>query len=359
VSALVLKSLYKKGLERTEDAVLQAKIALMNTSQIVEQPGTDIPYSPRKQGAGLMQIEGAIQTPVLVTDSDAPLEEGGAVALDEVTGHTAQFLLDIKALSDEKVEYDVYVDVLTDETEKMEFDSNGDGELDEYHEYLSLATKRVEGANVYVHGSNASHDKGAKVLVTPDNEVKLYVNVFLPQDMDENSFVEGYVRLVPKDPEQSPELTIPYMGFHGEWDEPSNIDPSPWEDGNFLGFTVLWDDMTDLPLGYDLETGEFDIDKIAISSLSAAPGVYSTFTALRNLAKTEMYIENKEGEVLEELGDFSEFTGEPWKFPKNILPFRDNYYDGYLWEVADDEGNFVPDDDYQYVIESTLDYEGA
>src|SRR5699024_12880927 len=38
-SALVLQSLYKKGLERTEDAALQAKIALMNTSQIVEQPG--------------------------------------------------------------------------------------------------------------------------------------------------------------------------------------------------------------------------------------------------------------------------------------------------------------------------------
>src|SRR5699024_4338075 len=82
---------------------------------------------------------------------------------------------------------------------------------------------------------------------------------------------------------QSPELTIPYMGFHGNWDAQPNIDPSPWEEDRFLGFTVLWDDMTDLPLGYDLETGEFDLDKIAISTHSAAPGVYSTFTALRPL----------------------------------------------------------------------------
>src|SRR5690625_3753584 len=33
-SALVLQSLYEKGLDQTEDAALQAKIALMNTSRI-------------------------------------------------------------------------------------------------------------------------------------------------------------------------------------------------------------------------------------------------------------------------------------------------------------------------------------
>src|SRR5699024_9446684 len=138
--------------------------------------GTDIPYSPRKQGAGLMQIQDAIDTPILVTDKDAPLEEGGAVALKEISGSTAQFLLDIESLSDEKLEYDVYVDVLTDETETKEFDTDGDGEIDESHEYLSLKTKRVEDAKVLVNGSPASHEKGAKVLVTPDNNVKLYVN---------------------------------------------------------------------------------------------------------------------------------------------------------------------------------------
>jgi len=358
-SALVLQSLYEKGLDQTEDAALQAKIALMNTSKIINQPGTTIPYSPRKQGAGLMQINDAIQTPILVTNQDAPLEEGGSVALKEIKGNTAQFLLDIEALTDEKVEYDVYVDVLTDETETIEFDLNDDGKIDESREYLTLDSKRLKGATTMVNGSITSHDKGTKVLVTPENNVKLYVNIFLPNNMKKNSFVEGYVRLVPKDPEQSPELTIPYMGFHGNWDAQPNIDPSPWEEDRFLGFTVLWDDMTDLPLGYDLETGEFDLDKIAISTLSAAPGVYSTFTALRNLEKTEMYIEDKNDKKLLELGDFSEDTGIPWKFSKNILPFGDNFYGGYLWEVADDEGNFVPDEDYQYVIKSTLDYEGA
>lgn len=358
-ASLVLQSLYEKGLDQTEDSALQAKLALMNTSKIVNQPGTDIPYSPRKQGAGLMQISDAIQTPVLVSDKNAPLEEGGSVALKEIKGNTAQFLLDIEALSDEKVEYDVYVDVLTDERETLEFDLTQDGNIDESHDYLTLNSERVEGAMVMVNGSITSHDIGSKVLVTPNNNVKLYVNIFLPSNMDKNSFVEGYVRLVPKDAEQSPELTIPYMGFHGDWDTQPNIDPSPWEDDAFLGFTVLWDDMSDLPLGYNLETDDFDLEKIAISSLSGAPGVYSTFTALRNLEKTEMYIENEKGEKIFELGNFSEDTGTPWKFPKNILVYEDNYYGGYLWEVADDEGNFVADGDYQYVIESTLDYEGA
>ncbi|WP_223805934.1 S8 family serine peptidase [Ornithinibacillus gellani] len=358
-AALVLQSLYEKGLDQAETSALQAKIALMNTSKIIHQPGTDIPYSPRKQGAGLMQIEHAIETPILVTDKNTALEQGGAVALKEIKGNTAQFLLDIEPLTDEKIEYDVYVDVLTDETETKEFDVNGDGKIDESREYLTLNSKRVEGATVLVNGSLATHEKSAKVLVSPQNGVKLYVNIFLPKSVQDNSFVEGYVRLVPKNPEQSPELTVPYMGFKGKWDTQPNIDPAPWEDDKFLGFTVLWDDMTELPLGLNMETGKFDIEKIAISTLSSAPGVFSTFTAMRNMNKTEMYIEKENGQKLTELGDFSEFTGEPWKFAKNILPFQDKFYEGYLWEVADDEGHYIPDGDYQYVIESTLAFDGA
>src|SRR5699024_12391575 len=48
-SALVLQSLYEKGLDQTEDAALQAKIALMNTSKIINQPGTTIPRSEERR----------------------------------------------------------------------------------------------------------------------------------------------------------------------------------------------------------------------------------------------------------------------------------------------------------------------
>jgi lactocepin len=190
-AALVLQSLYGKGLAQTEETALKAKIALMNTSQILNQPGSTIPYSPRVQGSGLLQIKNAFHTPVLVTNKNASLEQGGAVALKEVKGNTAQFIFDVQTLSKKNLEYDVYVDVLTDETETQDFDFDGNGVVDESHDYLTLKTKRVEGAKVLVNASPTSHDKGSKILVSQKNKLQLCVGIQLPKNMKNNSFVEG------------------------------------------------------------------------------------------------------------------------------------------------------------------------
>ncbi len=358
-AALVLQYLYEKGLPKAEETVLLAKNVLMNTSIIASQPNSEVPYSPRYQGSGLMQLKNAIQTPVLVSHKGAKLEQAASVALKEIKNRTVKFDLSLDPLTNSTTEYDVYVDVLTDETETKEFDNNQDGTIDESHEYLTLTTKRIQNAEVTVNGKSTTHQKGTKVTVKKGKKEKVSVKIDLPKSMQDEQFVEGFVRLVPKNDELAVPLTVPFMGFYGEWDKPKNVDPSPWESGEFLGFTVLWDDISELPLGYDLATGEFDISKISMSPNFYAPGPFSTFTALRNLAKTQMYIENEKGEKIKDLGDFSETTGEPWKYRKNIMGNRDYMYNGYPWLMDDNNQNTVPDGDYKYVIQTTLDYKGA
>jgi subtilisin family serine protease len=497
-AALLLQSMYKKGLAQSKETSLKAKLALMNTSAVQYQPDTTVPYSPRRQGAGLMQIASAISTPALVLNKGASLEQAGSVALKEVEskfdfslnveplqGNTFSVFKDgedignlegsdvkfdvigrsmgnlnfetkylegshirekaslnisnsssenktftstieytdlsndaekngvqlsvsnkvkVKAGKSKKTnvfltvpksaeegiyegyitfvneenhkeryevpfavkvakptEYDVYVDVLKDGTVTKEFDIDKDGVVDESNEYLTLSSERVESASVKVNGKEVTNQNGTSITVK-DKDVELNVSIELPQEFRDNQFVEGFVRLVPKNEEAS-SLTMPYMGFYGDWDSLNNIDESPVNGDPYLGYTVLWNDMFELPLGYDQQTGEFDQNAVGYSSRSIASGIHPSFTAFRNLKEMSLSVQDEEGNTVSNITDFSEYTddGSPYTFRKNIMSYRDFYYkfDGIVWSGTDDEGNLLPDGNYYYVYESTLNYEGA
>ncbi|KON90436.1 hypothetical protein AF332_26185 [Sporosarcina globispora] len=365
-AALLLQSLYDKGLTQSKDTALKAKIALMNTSKAVMDPRLKnaLPYSPRVQGAGLMQIQHAIDTPAIVTNHDAPLEQAGAVALKEIKGRTVTFKLDLEAfkgIDAKKLEYDIFVDVMQDETETKEFDLDSDGQT-EKKDYLTLTSKRPENVFTLINGKEVTDKQGTKIKINPGQKKTIHVTMLLPKNLKENTFLEGFVRLVPsgENKETAVPLTVPYMGFHGEWDSLQNLDPAAWDKDAFLGYTALWDDEGDqFPMGYDPATDTFNLDRIAISPNSILNGVFPTFTALRNLAKTEMYVEDSKGKVVQYLGDFSEFTGKPWKYRKNIMSYMDLFYNGYLWDVKDQNGQAVKDGTYNFVIKTTLDYKNA
>ncbi|MEH6940170.1 S8 family serine peptidase [Bacillus sp. JJ664] len=366
-SALLLQSLYQKGLSHSKDTVLKSKIALMNTSKIVLDPSTnrEVPYSPRVQGSGLMQIQNAINTPVIVTNRNAPLEQAGAVALKEI-GQNTSFKLSMEAFDTPKgknnsddIEYNVYVDLLKDKTETKQFDLDSDGQLDN-QEYLSLSSERINGAKITVNDKIVTEKSGALVKIKPGQTKMLTVDVSLPDSLNKNIFVEGFVRLVPveKDQNKAVSLTMPYMGFYGNWDELRNIDAPAWEKDAFVGYTALWDDSSEsYPLGFNGKT--FDLNHIAYSKNFINNGIFGSFQALRNLDKVEVYIEDSTGNQVKYLGDFSEYNGEPWKFRKNIMAYGDTKYGAYQWDMKDIAGNYVPDGVYQYVMKTTLNYPNA
>ncbi|WP_430510289.1 S8 family serine peptidase [Gottfriedia solisilvae] len=368
-STLLLQALYEKGFSHSKNTALKAKLALMNTANVVMDPRTNnqVPYSPRVQGSGLMQIQNAINTPAIITRKDTPLEQAGAVALKEISNGKASFKLNLEAFDNPKdkdkdkkdLEYKVFVDIMTDQTEVKDFDLDNDGKLDS-KEYLTLTSKHVKGAEVKVNDNKVSNTDGTIIKIKPGQTKSITVDLSLPHTLKKNSFVEGFVRLVPTDKGKAVTLTVPYMGFNGEWDDPQNIDPAAWEKDAFLGYTALWDELSErYPMGYDPSTGRFDVNHIAVSPNMYINGAYATFTTLRNLQKTEMYIEDKNENKIQYLGDFSEYTGKPWKFRKNIMVYGDYMYGGYMWDMKDQNGNIVPDGDYKYVIKTTLDYKNA
>ncbi|QED48018.1 S8 family serine peptidase [Cytobacillus dafuensis] len=372
--ALVLQSLYEKGVNKDSNTVYQVKTALMNTAQIILDPATDkIPYSPRKQGAGMMQIANALKTPVLVKDKFAKPENAAAVELKEIKKNKVKFMLELEALagksSPDEITYDVYLDLLTDDTEQKELDIDKDGKNERTMEVLKLNSKRIEGAAAKINGKDFSDSTPATFTVKKGHLQDLVVDIKLPDGLKKNIFVEGFVRFVPKNGDQTsvPSLTIPYMGFYGDWDQPQNLDAPMWEQNAFLHETALfpyygqknWLGKPAIPLGYDKVTKTFSEERMANSPHAANQGVYSVFTTLRNVKQVHMYIEDASGNRVRDLGDFSEITGKPWKFRKNVMDRSEFFNGGYGWDLKSEDGKYVPDGKYQYIIESTLDYEGA
>jgi lactocepin len=359
--ALILQKYYEDmKLPKNMDTVLKAKNALMNTSEILTNPKHEnMSYSPRRQGSGIMKIEQALKTPYLLQHDGVPLEEAASVALKEID-RTFDFTLDVEALTKkaEKAhhQYEVYVDVITDETEKKTYDGVE-------REYLTLNSIPVKDAVIKINGKQQNED--SKFQYKPHRDDKVTVSVTLPKKLSEGRFVEGFVRFVPKGSsvKELSTLTIPYMGFYGEWDALANIDESPVNGDPFLGYTVLWNDMLNLPIGYDSMTGTFDAEKIGVSHRSISSGAYPSFTAFRNLKEMSLSIQDQNGNSVREIGNFSEFTadGTPYPFRKNIMSYRDYSYsfDSITWNSIDHNGDNLPDGQYYYVYTSTLNYEGA
>ncbi|MDT9026326.1 S8 family serine peptidase [Rossellomorea yichunensis] len=359
--ALLLQKYYEElQLPKNKATVLKAKNALMNTSKILTNPENDnTPYSPRRQGSGLMKIEQAVKTPYLLQHSGAPLEKSSSVALKEVD-RTFDFTLDVepiaKNLEKANHQYEIVVDVLMDETEEKTY-----GGVE--RNYLTLNSVPIEDAVVKINGKQVTDKSRFQYKPRRDDEVN--ISVTLPEELSDGRFVEGFVRFVPKGSsvKDLTTLTMPFMGFYGDWDSLDNIDESPVNGDPYLAYTVLWNDMFELPLGYDQQTGKFDQNAVGYSPRSIASGIHPSFTAFRNLKEMSLSVQDEEGNTVSNITDFSEYTegGSPYTFRKNIMSYRDFYYkfDGIVWSGKDDEGNLLPDGNYYYVYESTLNYDGA
>ncbi|QVY61240.1 S8 family serine peptidase [Cytobacillus gottheilii] len=358
-SALVLERVDNEfGLENAE-RVNMAKNILMNTAKTLEDKGqaNDIlgqvnPYSPRRQGAGLMQLHAALATPVVVAEQAT---NEAKVSLKEV-GDNVEFTLVAKNYSDDAVSYDVGVNVQTD---LALF-----GELG--YAANVLEAQALQNVGVSVNGSEtavvelaAGEEKTIKVELDLTNASVYNENAsaLVPAaDIFTNGyFVEGFVTLTDT-ADVNPELSVPYVGFKGEWDKAQIVDDARWTDTTFYGMTSLVDESLSF-LGYSaFETG-INPENIAFSP--NGDGVQDqaipVVSFLRNAKKVEYNILDSEGNKLRTI--------------RTENHARKNYYDGgraqeySLSTVRGWDGQIdlkpAAEGDYQYEIRAVVDYPDA
>ena len=214
--ALIMQGIKKLNPSITgRDLVELAKKTAINTAapQLDKfNPDKSIPYSPRRQGAGMIQIKDAITNNVTVTDKYGNAD----IALKQI-GKASGFELIVKNYGSSAATYKVNAGkVLT--------------ELRSIDEDMHIMEAAIPEAKIWVDGD--------VVTVPANSSIKLKVTINLPDNFPTENFVEGYIKLVSNDA-KIPSLNVPYMGFYGDWSKPTIVDKPMWEEGNLTHKTAL------------------------------------------------------------------------------------------------------------------------
>ena len=206
----------------TEKANLVSNL-LMSTADLV-MAGT-APYSPRKQGAGSVNIAAATSTKAYLTavGGGRPKVELG----DDVQKsgkYTVQF--EIHNLSDEALTYTIGGYIQTDAQEVTKQIKGQD-----VHQVTELPylLGKIDEKIVTVAGGETETVSVSVSLTQANNE---YLNRF-----ENGTYIEGFVTLTPSSDTQ-PTLSIPYMGFYGDWTQAPIIDATDY--GDMLNGEAEW-----------------------------------------------------------------------------------------------------------------------
>ena len=227
ISALVLQHL-KELYPNAEPGELRAmaEAMMMSTAEpIIADPDTYAEASPRQQGAGLVNAYKAVTTQTYLTvDGGRPKAELG----DSADG-VFEFSFEVHNFGKEDVTYALYGFPMTEMVGSMYgeiFMAGVDGSLE------CLVTFDKDEITVPAGGGVTV---SASIELTDDDKA------FFAQVYPNGGYVEGYIYLVG----ENNELSLPFLGFYGEWSKAPVFDTAYWYDNSFWNGAP----MPDVPEG--------------------------------------------------------------------------------------------------------------
>ena len=315
ISAIVLQRVQSDPLFASMSARQQADV-VQNLIMGTARPLTDAAqtsgalYSPRKQGAGLVDALAATTSSVYPTvvgaaEQSRPKADLGDgtkgwhfdVTLHNLSGTAATYELSSQALSE-----------IVDGGFFAEHSSDWRGHGVEIT-YSGAASASAEGATVTVP---ASGEATVGIDVTPGSEFASYVADNTPN----GTFLDGFVRFASKTDGQ-PDLAVPYLGFYGDWGKAPIFDALASVGGAHTRASDIVNGQTGASLGYNPlvkvadRTGNPNPQRYVISrsTASGAPTILEPRTGtLRSVHSLTSTYTNEAGETV-----FSVTNHQNWK----------------------------------------------
>ncbi|TFJ94431.1 S8 family serine peptidase [Lentibacillus salicampi] len=337
-----------------EDAnrVSLVKNIMMNTSKLVELDGSYV--SPRRQGAGMMQLHAAMASPAVVTDAET---NEASVALKQITENKATFELTAKNLSDEAVTYDVKANAQTDQPVV-----DGADTIVAPNQFAALELDEAATVN----GEDVS-----QIEIPANGETTITVSIDvsdadgqLKEFFTNGYWLEGFVTLT--DPNDiNPKISVPYAGFKGEWDDAPIMDKPMWDEDTYYGMTgVATSNGTDADgdpqfdfLGQDFETGDMNPENIAFSPDGDGDhdDALLVTSFLRNAKEVKFNVLNEDKEKVRTIATESYMAKSYYDSGAAPMYSLDasRIWDGQL------DGEKAPEGTYYLQVEAIIDYEGA
>lgn len=399
-AALILEYIDKNisgvsGIERSR----LAKRLLMSTSIPVDAPD-GIHYSPRRQGAGMMDLKSAVTTDVYTIGD---INES-KVSLKQIDDEQFSFDVTLKNIGTKDHEFVISADALTDGNIEEAFNSSEAVEITGAKITVSGVAVRlasttsgaviVTDKNTAVNGNLATQNiinarkaidtagnKVAVVKVTSGSSTVITVNVDLRDSItgkafsngyyDNGMFVDGFVQFISTDENNyNPTVGLPYMGFYGNWAKLPILDEDIFNSGmSYFGaegpvyvYPTSGGNSASY-LGYNDVTEVADPSYIAISpdGDNYKDNIAGLLSFIRNSKYLNVQILDSDkhslgyislNQILDVRKHYEDSSGlTPYYFPAG--EYASLVWDGKI------NGTKVKDGQYYYAVEVVADYPNA
>lgn len=327
------------------------RIILMNTAtpliDLLDSSGHALENSPRQQGAGLLQIDRAFETDVILYH-----RLKGGVELKEI-GRETEFEVTLENLGNQQRSFAISAGkVLTSQDVPVDRVGRSGKVVKEIH-----ATE-IKGSSL--HLSEQSIQLGPKEKRT--------IRLKLDAGEAKDQFAEGYIYFKSLTEGQS-DISIPYFGFVGDWSKERIVDAPAWETSSKLKLTSVLSSYKHNKSGRYIELGREKIqdnqsplnpDNIAIQnqhSDSQIGNAFVRFALLRDITNYDLDIVKEATEdapVLRRIDtgtmlsrvryvDYFESLSE---YSKLRTPIELHRWDGKVYDASKDENIPAPEGQY-------------
>ena len=327
---------------------------IMGTAAPIVDPlqDTGAPYSPRKQGSGLTNVLAATTSSVYPTVVGAPEQSRPKADLGDGTKGW-HFDVTLHNLSGVEATYSLNTQALSEIVDGGFFTGHS-------------SDWRGKGVDIAYSGAAVSGtDEGATITVPASGEATVGVDVtpraafdsYVAQNTPNGTFLDGFVRFTSKTDGQ-PDLTVPYLGFYGDWGKAPIFDTLASQDGAHTLASWVYNGTTGQQLGYNPLVK--DADRIGLpnasqniisrSDASGAPTVLQPRTGtLRSVHTVNAAYTNAAGETV---ASFTRFMN--WKSAVDPstgkMTWLEQGHDPMSLDARADAYKNLPDGDYKLTL---------
>ena len=357
VSAVVLQRVQNDPLFASMSAREKVDVVqnlIMGTAAPIADPLQDTgdPYSPRKQGSGLANVLAATTSSVYPTVAGAPESSRPKADLGDGTKGW-HFDVTLHNLSGVEATYALNTQALSEFVEDGFFTGHS-------------SDWRGKGVDIAYSGAAVSGTgEGATITVPASGEATVGVDVtpraafdsYVAQNAPNGTFLDGFVRLTSKTASQ-PDLTVPYMGFYGDWGKAPIFDALASQGGAHTLPSWVYNGATGQQLGYNPLVKDADRSGapnpsqniISRSDASGAPTVLQPRTGtLRSVHTLNTVYANAAGETVA-----SFVTHQAWKSGVNpstgTMTWVEDGHDPTSLDLRSDAYKDLPDGAYKLTL---------
>lgn len=265
---------------------------LMSTAVPVKNE-SGLPYSPRKQGAGLVQLGRATKAKAYLSSAEGGLPKA---ELDDSTNGSFSFSFQANNLSNSEIKYEVGVTVLTEDT----VTENGKTYLAQSPCELGADEVTVTAPDTVTLNSKGQAEVEVSLALTAKGKAAL--DAKFPNGI----YLEGFVTLTPVNDGDTISLGLPFLGFYGDWSAAPIFDASVYDTDKspavyrtMLG--LFGANGSGYYLGHNLyatDNDRFDKNYIAMSNKTQNYHVTAAMAMLRSADELTFAVTDESGKTV-------------------------------------------------------------